>query len=377
MPAAADRAIFFCNFPPPVTGQTVGTELVAELLEPAFAVTRIDTSDGRLSVGRSPLDVVRRVLHLVRLRSVLRRQLESLRPEVFYFVVSSSALGQLRDAMAVRLARRRAGRVIAHVRSGNFQDNFKRPLLGRLSSSVVRGVDRFIFLSEHLSCRAEQCVPAGKRVVVPNTIDAEIRMTDEEVAAKLARRGQRTRLRVVFIANMTRSKGYQDLALALAQLPDLNGLELEADFVGAWPSDGERQAFDLLLRDNGLEASVRVHGAVDDRGWIRSLLAEADVLALPTYYPVEAQPRTIIEALNAGTPIVATRHASIPEYVDDGVNGYLVAAHSPAEIAAAIGRLADGAAWRQMAEAARQSYLRLFDPAAVGSRLRTVFAGGQ
>jgi glycosyltransferase involved in cell wall biosynthesis len=363
--------VFFCNFPPPVTGQTVGTELVAKLLEPEIEVVRLDTSDGRHSVGRSPLDIVRRGASLLRSKARLERDLERLRPETLYFVVSGTAFGQLRDAMVVRAARGRVGRVVAHVRSGNYQDNFKRPWLAGLSRAVVRGVDRFIFLSAHLSKLAEPYVPAAKRVVVPNAIDAELRLSEAEAAAKLKARGGRDTLRVVFIANMIPSKGYMDLALALAQLAAAEGPPFKADFVGAWTGRGDRQAFEAVLREHGLEGRVSVHGAVADRSWIKTLLCMSDVLVLPTYYPVEAQPRSIIEALNAATPVIATRHASIPEYIEDGVNGFLVGSRAPDEIAAALVRLADPAEWHRMAEAARGSYLRLFDPDVIAGQLRS------
>jgi glycosyltransferase involved in cell wall biosynthesis len=367
------RAVFFCNFPPPVTGQTVGTELVADLLEPNLEVVRLDTSDGRLSVGRSPLDLLRRTMSLLRRKRMLERELERVRPEVLYFVVSGTAFGQLRDAMVVRASRGRVPRIVAHVRSGNYHEAFNRRLTAGLTRSVARGVDRFVYLSAYLSSLSEPYLPASKRIVVPNAIDEDVRFSQREVEAKLEARRQRSALRVSFIANMIPSKGYMDLARALADLVERGGPPVEADFVGAWPQERDRQAFESFLSTSGLETTVRVHGGVSDRAWIKALLSESDVLVLPTYYPVEAQPRSIIEALNAATPVVSTRHASIPEYIEDGANGYLVGAREPREIAAALERLADPAEWSERARAARRSYLELFDPEVIAGMLRSVF----
>jgi glycosyltransferase involved in cell wall biosynthesis len=95
---------------------------------------------------------------------------------------------------------------------------------------------------------------------------------------------------------------------------------------------------------------------VRERARIRELLVRAHAFVLPTYYTREAQPRSIIEALNAGTPVVVTRHRSIPEYVFDDVNGFLVPMRSPEAVAHAIRRLMDRNVWKRMALSARQSY---------------------
>ena len=69
----------------------------------------------------------------------------------------------------------------------------------------------------------------------------------------------------------------------------------------------------------------------------------------------EGSPVAVMEAQLQGLPVVATRHAGIPDVVLDGVTGLLVAEGDGASMAAAIGRLADdpalaarlGAAGRQ------------------------------
>lgn len=370
-----ERAIFYCNLPPPYTGQTVGTEVVARLLEDRLDIARLNTSDARSNLDRGPLAAVGRALSMVRHGLALRRELRREPADILYFVVSSSALGQLRDALTVTLARRHVRRIVAHVRSGDYDRNFERLGFSALSRLVVRRTDALIFLSRHLAELAASCVPDAKRRVVFNAIDDEVRLTAAEARAKIDSRADRERLRVVFISNMIPSKGYFDLARALAELGAAT--PVEADFVGAWPTPDARRELEAYLRDNGLEGAVRIHGAVSDRRAIRDLLIAADVFVLPTYYPVEAQPRSIIEALNAGVPVVATRHASIPEYVTDGDNGYLVEARSPDRIAASLRRLTDPDEWRARASAARRSYEELFDSDVLRGQLLDVFLGSE
>lgn len=63
------------------------------------------------------------------------------------------------------------------------------------------------------------------------------------------------------------------------------------------------------------------------------LLAEAKCLLHPTLAP-ETSSLVAMEALAAGTPVIAYRSGALPEIIEDGVTGFLV--DSPEEMAAAI-----------------------------------------
>jgi glycosyltransferase involved in cell wall biosynthesis len=99
------------------------------------------------------------------------------------------------------------------------------------------------------------------------------------------------------------------------------------------------------------------------------LLARSAVFAFPT--EMDNSPYVVLEAMRAGVPVVATRVGALPEMIEDGVTGLLVA-HDDRELAAAIGSLLDdlgrvesmGAAGRARVEArfdARITTLRLLD----------------
>ncbi len=79
----------------------------------------------------------------------------------------------------------------------------------------------------------------------------------------------------------------------------------------------------------------------------------------------EAQPLTIIEALNAGTPVVATRHAGIPDMVRADKEALFVPLQAPEAIAEAVQRLAGEAAWQAASRHARARFQTRFSPDAV------------
>lgn len=90
----------------------------------------------------------------------------------------------------------------------------------------------------------------------------------------------------------------------------------------------------ILPRLSGLH---RFLGPLDERCKQR-MLAEARCLLLPSLAP-ETSSLVAMEALAAGTPVIAYRSGAIPEIVEDGVTGFLV--NSAQEMADAIERLRD------------------------------------
>lgn len=96
--------------------------------------------------------------------------------------------------------------------------------------------------------------------------------------------------------------------------------------------DGERRAeLEALARRLGLEARVRFLGWRTD---LDRIYADLDVIVLCSRN--EGSPVSLIEAMAAGRPVVATRVGGIPDLVEDGVCGRLVPDHDPELLARAV-----------------------------------------
>jgi glycosyltransferase involved in cell wall biosynthesis len=100
-------------------------------------------------------------------------------------------------------------------------------------------------------------------------------------------------------------------------------------------------------------------------------LAAIDVLVAPSHD--EGLPRTVLEAMAMRVPVVASSVGGIPEAVEDGVSGLLVAPGDPSGLAVAIGRILDDEAMAsRMGEAGRRRVLSEFDAPAGWRRLAAI-----
>lgn len=117
---------------------------------------------------------------------------------------------------------------------------------------------------------------------------------------------------------------------------------------------------ELRSRFEATGFSHRVHlpGYVDD---VLQWVAGFDLAVAPATYP-DPCPLAVIEALALGVPVVASRIGGIPELVDDGIDGRLVAPGERDDLAATIVALARNVEIRRaMAVAARQAATARFD----------------
>lgn len=102
---------------------------------------------------------------------------------------------------------------------------------------------------------------------------------------------------------------------------------------------------------------------------VRPYLADAHAFVLPSYYR-EGLPRTILEALAVGRPVVTTDMPGCREPIDPGVNGWLVQPKAAPELAAAMIRtVRDRQKLESMAAAARQTAVQKYSVDIVNAML--------
>lgn len=142
------------------------------------------------------------------------------------------------------------------------------------------------------------------------------------------------KVRILFVGYCSRIKGIEYLLEALLLLPRE---DIRLDIVGDLNDDPSYVAsLWEFVRIHELEEVVHFSGHLPWQELV-AYYGEADILVLPSLW--EGYGIVLVEAMSAGLPIVATKVGSIPELVQDGLNGFLVPPKDPGSLARAISRL--------------------------------------
>lgn len=221
------------------------------------------------------------------------------------------------------------------------------PYALRRGALMERG-DRFVVLSRHMrDALCAQGYPAGRIRIVRLGIDVER-------FASVSRRDPDDTCTVVMIGREVQKKGFDDGLRACALARD-GGARLRVVLLGtggALRGELSRLAQELHLPVEWPDPSTPVP----------QVLADADVMLVPSRTAdngdSEGTPTVICEGSAAGLPIVATRHAGIPEQVDHERTGLLTPERDVDGLASALVELAADADARGRMGAAGRAKMR-------------------
>ncbi len=337
------------NVPPPVHGVSAFNAALLRRLEQRGVPARLFrvgtrgalTDVERVSAGKLAADAGT----VARLALAAARR-GATRP-VIYFTPSQGGAAVLRDVAVARVARLAGIPLVAHVHGCGWLDarargGWQAPLM----LDALRGCATVICLGESYARRMRDAT--GLRCVgVNNGVAAPVGVGVKVVSAKVE---------LLYLSNLIRSKGLWTAALALRELR-ARGVAARLRCAGAWSRDDERVDF---MRDFAAElaaGTVELVGFAEEEAKAR-LLAEAHVFVLPTEYPPEGQPLSLIEAMAAGVVPVTTTQGGIPDLLGEGFEELASPAHRDAGAVAdtIVGLVSDGERYRRTSARVLERY---------------------
>jgi len=166
---------------------------------------------------------------------------------------------------------------------------------------------------------------------------------------------------ILTIARLTAKKGLPTLYRALKQLHD-QGFAFRHTLIG----DGEDRVEILaLIKELGMATATQWLGTLPHHEVVEHY-RQADLFALSCEVAANGDrdgiPNVLLESMAMGVPVVTTEVSAIPELVENGRSGLLVASRKPDLLAEAMKRmLTDGQLRQQVISAARKRVTRDFD----------------
>ena len=206
----------------------------------------------------------------------------------------------------------------------------RSPLLRHTLRMLLADADAVTACSQATLTEAEEWAGRALRDrgrVVHNGVDLD------EFAGPESDREPGARPFALAIGRLVRQKGFDVLLDAFAALVADPGFEWDVVIAGDGP---ERGALGAQADRLGVGERVRFAGRTD-RAETVDLFRRAEVFVLPSR--VEPFGIVNLEAMAAGTPLVASRVGGVPEIVDDGVTGLLVEPGDADDLAAALRRV--------------------------------------
>ncbi len=232
-----------------------------------------------------------------------------------------------------------------------------------LRKRVLARAAKIIVLSEQMrrALEAQGCPPEKIEIV---RLGVDLGRFD------VTRTSQTGPLRVLMVGREVDKKGFDDGIRACKALVD-RGIPTKLTLLG---TGGPLQA---PLRTLAHELSLDVEWP-DPASPVPAAMANADVLLVPSRVAAngdeEGTPTVIVEGGAARLPVVSTRHAGIPEQVEDGATGLLAGERDVRGLAEALATLAKDPARRAaMGEAARAKMQREYSLAAHRERLEDIY----
>lgn len=306
------------------------------------ALQLLNTSSGRLRrPGRA---TIANALAAARDAARVRRRARGV-DVVHLNLAPAPALPLLRALLLCSAARAGGARVILHAHSGRIHRYAERRLYRTLLRAILRVADVLVVVSA--SAQAAVAGLGGTILRLPNAVDPARFPTGPKADPPL----------LAFVGTVCERKGLLDLRTALLAASPAPRVVVVGD------GDQERPgAFSRMVaayRSAGL-SDVEFTGSLDSDRVARTL-SRASIFCLPSEW--EGFPFSILEAMAAGTAVVATMVGDVPEMLDYGRAGLLVRPHDPVGLAEAISRLAGDPALRaRLGRLARERAEREYSP---------------
>lgn len=257
---------------------------------------------------------------------------------------------------------------VAHEHTWSYEGNPTRVLLDR--ELIARRADAFVAVSREDQRRMIEIerVPAAKTRFIPNGIPPFPAPTGRDVRAELGIAAD-----VPLVGVVATLRPQKALDVMIRAVPELRRRVPGATVLLIGGADALDSQEEARLRAVAAAAevgeSVRFLGPRDD---VPDLVAAIDLGALSSDF--EGSPLSVMEYMEAGKAVVATRVGGLPDLVVEGETGLLVPPGDPPALAAALAELLrDPERRARMGAAGRERRREMFSIEATARRVGELY----
>ena len=239
-------------------------------------------------------------------------------------ITTSGGFGVLRDNMVAKMAKRHNVKSIMHCRFGTIKELYEGS--GYLSGTFRKNIELFdnTWVLDRRSATFLSSISKIKDRIklTPNSIEVpdSITITPKDYKS------------IGFVGNIVPTKGLFELVEAVASLPSDTQL-----YIAGIGSNDDIERIKCIAGEK-FDNTIHFLGRLANPDAVK-LMEKLDIISLPTYYPGEAFPISILEAMSSGKMVISCPRAAIPDMLtanDGSPCGLLVPEKDSKALAEAI-----------------------------------------
>ncbi len=307
--------------PNPITGNSLANKIVLDYMEKYHDNSIVGYIDTSYNVLKEDLGVFsfKKFFHYFKQYKNLSKIKDY---DKIYLTIGQTFFGVIKYYPYILISKILKKEIILHIH-GNHLLNEYNSLSGikkNIFYKIISDADKGIVLSESLKNNLEPFLLPTKIFILENFVEDFL---FEDVYNK-----KLESLKIIYLSNLMEEKGIFDLLEGLLILKEKN-IPFEAKIAGGIDEKNK------LIIQGYLEKLIN---EVDYLGLVygnekKNLLKWGNVFVFPTYYKIEGQPISILEAMATGNIILTTNHSGIPDIFQDKKNGFFIEKKSPKSIA--------------------------------------------
>lgn len=313
----AQSILIIGPFPNPISGVSLANKVVKEALDasPFFETQIIDTSYSEFEEDLGVFSLKKTLFYL----KINFKIYKIFRNNIIYITPGQTFFGVAKYSLFIILSSLLKKELIVHVH-GNYLKTEYETLKGKKKQVFKFLISKFskgIVLSNSLRKNLTPFLEEKMIYVLPNF--AQSFLMSEKKA-------ENNTLKIIYLSNLMKEKGIFALLDSLKEMEN-NGVRYEAKIAG----NIDQKYLEEIQKKVSNLSHVTYLGIVKGEKK-KELLNWGTVFVLPTYYSMEGQPISIIEAMATENVIITTNHAGIPDIIKDKINGFFVQKNNESDL---------------------------------------------
>jgi glycosyltransferase involved in cell wall biosynthesis len=292
------KVLIIGPFPMPVSGVSLANEVISKgLLEKEWKVQTINTEySNTISQSHGKIDFKK-----FRIVMTYFQASKILKSNIIYMTIGQTFFGLIKYYPFILISKTFKKQIIVHLHGNHLYNEYLSlsKFKKKIFSHIIKKFNNGIVLSDGLKMNFSPFLK-DENIFTLNNFFQDYLKVDKDYLLKTKNFNE---LNVLFLSNLMEEKGI-NILLEAVKIVKEKGYNIKVKVAG---NKIEENNLDRIFKDADF---IEYVGVVDGEEK-KNLLYWSTVFCLPTFYKMEGQPISIIEAMATGNLILTTKHAGI------------------------------------------------------------------